>query len=417
MYRLNDLVSSFSNLVGWKDTDLSATESGLYFQEAHPLLTIRALRGIMPKDLVEKYPAYDSTTEYAKGARVRSNGKVYESLKDENASPVTSTDWKEYDVLNDYLTYITERGIKKVITKFVNEKIVGMESKNLVDRRTLFDGAGSREARTENRGRLVGFEITPFRSNGITTTLNRVGLQFIGNTGTVKLYLFHSSQPEPIATKEVTISSDKGIFTWVDLGWVLPYLSDDINAGGSWYVVYNQAALPDYMESINFGRDWSREPCNTCNKGNLQLYRLMQKYLTLSPFYVVAPDWDENLWDIEDNIYTPNNNYGLNFMFTMACDITDTLISERFQFASAIQLQVATDALREIALNPEVAVNRVQSNAERDNIMFEAYGNGQGIKGLSGELEKAYKALSVDLKGLDPICMGCHNKGIHYRSI
>lgn len=417
MYRLNDLVSSFSNLVGWKDTDLSATESGLYFQEAHPLLTIRALRGIMPKDLADKYPAYDSTTEYAKGERVRSNGKVYESLKDENASPVTSTDWKEYDVLNDYLTYITERGIKKVITKFVNEKIVGMESKNLVDRRTLFDGAGSREARTENRGRLVGFEITPFRSNGITTTLNRVGLQFIGNTGTVKLYLFHSSQPEPIATKEVTISSDKGIFTWVDLGWVLPYLSDDINAGGSWYVVYNQAALPDYMESINFGRDWSREPCHTCNKGDLQLYRLMQKYLTLSPFYVVAPDWDENLWDIEDNIYTPNNNYGLNFMFTMACDITDTLISERFQFASAIQLQVATDALREIALNPEVAVNRVQSNAERDNIMFEAYGNGQGIKGLSGELEKAYKALSVDLKGLDPICMGCHNKGIHYRSI
>ena len=417
MYRLNDLVSSFSNLVGWKDTDLSATESGLYFQEAHPLLTIRALRGIMPKDLAEKYPAYDSTMEYAKGERVRSNGKVYESLKDENASPVTSTDWKEYDVLNDYLTYITERGIKKVITKFVNEKIVGMESKNLVDRRTLFDGAGSREARTENRGRLVGFEITPFRSNGITTTLNRVGLQFIGNTGTVKLYLFHSSQPEPIATKEVTISSDKGIFTWVDLGWVLPYLSDDINAGGSWYVVYNQAALPDYMESINFGRDWSREPCHTCNKGDLQLYRLMQKYLTLSPFYVVAPDWDENLWDIEDNIYTPNNNYGLNFMFTMACDITDTLIAERFQFASAIQLQVATDALREIALNPEVAVNRVQSNAERDNIMFEAYGNGQGIKGLSGELEKAYKALSVDLKGLDPICMGCHNKGIHYRSI
>ena len=417
MYRLNDLVSSFSNLVGWKDTDLSATESGLYFQEAHPLLTIRALRGIMPKDLAEKYPAYDSTMEYAKGARVRKDGKVYESLKDENASPVTSTDWKEYDVLNDYLTYITERGIKKVITKFVNEKIVGMESKNLVDRRTLFDGAGSREARTENRGRLVGFEITPFRSNGITTTLNRVGLQFIGNTGTVKLYLFHSSQPEPIATKEVTISSDKGIFTWVDLGWVLPYLSDDINAGGSWYVVYNQAALPDYMESINFGRDWSREPCHTCNKGDLQLYRLMQKYLTLSPFYVVAPDWDENLWDIEDNIYTPNNNYGLNFMFTMACDITDTLIAERFQFASAIQLQVATDALREIALNPEVAVNRVQSNAERDNIMFEAYGNGQGIKGLSGELEKAYKALSVDLKGLDPICMGCHNKGIHYRSI
>ena len=418
MYRLNDIVSDFSTLVGWKDTEIATSDSGLYFQEAHPMLTLRALRGIMPKDLAYKYPAYDSTLEYAKGAKVRSGEKVYESLKDENASPVTNQlDWKEYDVFTDYLTYITERGIKKVVTKFVNEKVVGMETKNLVDRRTLFDGAGSRDARTENRGRLVGFEITPVRTNGITTKIDRVGVQFIGNTGTVTLYLFHSSQPEPIATKEISITSDKGLFTWVDLDWVLPYQNENISAGGSWFIVYNQAALPPYMESINFGRDWSREPCNTCNKGNLQLYRLMQKHLTLSPFYVVAPDWDGELWDIEDNIYTPANNYGFNFMFTMACDITDTLITERFQFASAVQLQVATDALREIALNPEVAVNRVQSNAERDNIMFEAYGNGQGIKGLQGELDLAYKALSVDLKGLDPICMGCHNKGVKYTSI
>ena len=417
MYRLNDIVTNFSTLVGWKDTELSESESGLYFQEAHPLLTLRALRGVMPKDLAERYPAWVENYPYAKDAKVRSGNKVYVSLRDDNESPVTSVDWREYDVFNDYLSYLTERGIKKVVTKFVNEKIAGMESKNLVDRRTVFDGAGSRQARTENRGRLVGFEITPFRSNGITTTLNKVGVQFIGNTGTVKLYLFHSSQPEPKATKEIEITSDKGLFTWVDLDWVLPYVSDEINAGGSWYVVYHEANLPAYMESINFGRDWSREPCGTCNKGDLQLYRLMQKYLTLSPFYAVVPDWDEELWDIEDNIYTPANNYGFNFMFTMACDITDTLITERNQFASVIQLQVATDALREIALNPEVAVNRVQSNAERDNILFEAVGNGQGIKGVQGELDRAFKALYVDMKGLDPICMGCHNKGIKYRSI
>ena len=417
MYRLNDIVSSFSTLVGWKDTDLSASDSGLYFQEAHPLLTLRALRGVMPKDLADKYPAHISGQSYSKGEKARSGGKVYESLSDGNTTDVTSTDWREYDVLNDYLAYLTERGIKKAVTKFVNQKVVGMETKNLVDRRVLFDGAGSRDARNENKGRLVGFEITPIRTNGITTTLNRVGIQFFGNTGDVKLYLFHSSQPEPIATKTMSVTSDKGLFTWVDLDWVLPYLNDDINAGGSWYVVYNEASLPAYMESINFGRDWSREPCGTCNKGNLQLYRLMQKYLTISPFYVAVDDWDEELWDIEGNIYTPGNNYGMNFMFTMACDITDTILSERFQFATLVQLQVATDALREIALNPEVAVNRVQANAERDNIMFEAVGNGEGIKGLQGELDLAYKALSVDLKGLDPICMGCHNKGVHYSSI
>ena len=75
MYRLNDIVTNFSTLVGWKDTELSESESGLYFQEAHPLLTLRALRGIMPKDLAERYPAWVENYPYAKDAKVRSGNK------------------------------------------------------------------------------------------------------------------------------------------------------------------------------------------------------------------------------------------------------------------------------------------------------------------------------------------------------
>ena len=418
MYRLAELVKSFSTLVGWKDTALSKSESGLYYQEANPLLTLRALRGVMPKDLADRYPAYEQGRIYDKGVKVSKEGKIYLSLKDENNQDLVNTlYWAEYDALEDYLMSITERGIKKAIVKVVNEKIIGLESKNLVDRRVLFDGAGSKEARTPNRGNLVGFEITPVRTHGITTTLNKVGIQMYGNVGDVKLYLFHSSQPEPIATKVITINKSNGTFMWVDLDWVLPYVNDEINAGGSWYVVYNQAALPPYMESINFGRDWSREPCGTCNKGDLQLYRLMQKYVTLSPFYVAISDWDETLWDVEDNIYTPADNYGLNMMFTMACDVTETLIAEKFQFANLIQLQVATEALREIATNPEVAVNRTQSNVDRNNVLFEVFGDGQGVRGMQGELTRAYKSIAVDLKGLDPLCMTCKNKGIRYGAI
>ena len=418
MYRIAELVKSFSTLVGWKDTALSKSESGLYYQEANPLLTLRALRGVMPKDLADRYPAYEQGRIYEKDVKVNHNGKVYLSLKAENNQSLENTlYWAEFDVLEDYLMSLTETGIKKAIVKVVNEKIIGLESKNLVDRRVLFDGAGRKEARTENRGNLVGFEITPVRTQGITTTLNKVGIQMYGNTGDVKLYLFHSSQPEPIATKTITINKSNGTFMWVDLDWVLPYVNEEINAGGSWYVVYNQAALPDYMESINFGRDWSREPCGTCNKGDIQLYRLMQKYVTLSPFYAVVGDWDETLWDVADNIYTPADNYGLNFMFSMACDVTETLIAEKFQFANLIQLQVATDALRESATNPEVAVNRTQVNVDRNNVLFEVFGDGQGVRGMQGELTRAYKAIAIDLKGLDPLCMSCRNKGIRYGTI
>lgn len=419
MYRTQEIIDSFSTLVGWRDTrTLERSDSGLYFQEAHPLLTLRAMSGIMPEGLLRRYKDYEEGHTYAKGERVKENGKCFESLIDDNQSSYDSDDWVEHDILEDYLKDLTYGGIKRVLSHFVGEKINNLESRNLIDKRTLFDGIGRKEGRNINSGRLVGFEFTPIRANGITTILNKVGMQFIGNVGIVKLYLFHSSQTEPIATKEVEYTNDRGGFMWFDLNdWVMPYVSERINAGGSWYVVYDEASLPSYMQSINFGRDWSREPCGTCNKGDAQLYHLMNKYINVSPFYVATSDWDGTLWDIEDNIYTYGNNYGLNFMLSMACDVTDAILDEKFNFAQAIQLQVASDALRALALNPEVSVNRVQYNADRDNILFELSGNGQGVKGLQGELDRIYKTLSIDTKGLDPICMGCHNRGVHYRSI
>lgn len=380
MIRIDEIVESYKGLVGWKqgrtieetiDEGLTTSDSGLYFQEANPLLTLRAMNGIKPEDAT----------------------------------------------LDEYLEEMTERGIKKAVMRFLRDKELSKETKSIIDRRTLFDGAGSLKSRVQNSGKIVGFEITPLRANGVTTTLNKVGVQFVGNEGEIKLYLFHSSKSDPIATKTITYDAPRGSFMWFDLNWVIPYMTDSTNAGGAWYVVYYQNDLPDYMEAINFNRDWTREPCGTCNKGDATLYHLMNKYIQLTPFYVAEADWDEKLWDIEDIMYSGQNNYGLNFMFSMDCDLTDFFIAERLNFANVIQLEVAHEALRAMALNPEVSVNRVQYNADRDQILFETEGNGQGIKGLRGELDKAYKAIELNTKGLEPICLGCHNNGVKYRSI
>lgn len=418
MYRLNEILNAFSTLVGWEGTEnLERSDSGLFFQDAHPLLTLRAMEAIAPKTIPAKYREYNALRAYSKGEIIRNEDKLYKSLIDGNNYHLsTPTAWLEINLFEAYLDSLTRAGIKKMVTKFVNDKVANLESKNIVDRRALFDGAGRKTARNENRRRLVGFELTPLRSHGITTIINKVGLQFTGNVGKVTLYLFHSSRIEPIQTKEVEITRD-GSFMWFDLDWALPYMSEDINAGGSWYIVYNEAELAPYMESINFGRDWSREPCGTCNKGDVNLYRLMQKYITLTPFYVAMDNWDGKLWDIEQCVVCNTNNFGMNFLTTISCDLTDSILLERAQFAPILQMQVATDALRALALNPEVSVNRLQMNADRNNILYELDGNGQGIKGLSADLEKAYKALSMDTKGLDEVCLACHNKGVRYSSI
>lgn len=425
MYRLTDIVNAFEGLVGWEkestkiDDSIVSSESGLYFQEAHPLLTLRAMRGIMPQDMLERYPQHASGNQYAKGVIVSYNGKAYKSLVDGNAAlPTDTTTWEEYDLLTDYLSDLETRGIKKVVTRFVRDKVIGMETRNIIDRRSLFDGTGRLANRVASEGRIVGFEIEPLRAEGVTMKIEKIGLQFTGNVGAVTMYLFHSSKAEPVWTKTFDYTNEKGSYMWFDAEELyLPYVNGTVNAGGSWYLVYYQASLPSYMEAVNFGRDWSREPCGTCNKGDAQLYQTLSKYINLSPFYVAVDDWDGNLWDIQSMVYTNTNNYGINLTFSLGCDLSDIMIAERLNFANVIQLQVASDALRTLALNPEVAVNRVQYNADRDNILYETDGNGQGIRGLNGDLERAYKALSFDTKGLSPVCLTCTKKGIRYGTI
>ena len=424
MYRLTDIVEAFKGLVGWEpegtsiDQSIQSSESGLFFQEAHPLLTLRAMRGIMPDDFINRYPAFSVGNSYAKGDIATKNGQAFKSLVDDNeAEPTDTTAWEPYDILTDYLEELESRGIKKAVTRFIRDKVIGMETKNIVDRRCLFDQTGNINNRVQNGSKIVGFELTPLRVMGVTTKLEKLGLQFVGNVGDITMYLFHSSKKEYVWKKTYNFTKSNGTFMWFDLEEFLPYVNNDINAGGSWYLVYYQPNLPDYMEAINFGRDWSREPCGNCNKGDLVLYRTMSRYIEVSPFYVVDDAWDETLWDIASMMYDNTNNYGLNLMFSIGCDVSDTMIAERLNFANVVQLQVASDALRTLALNPEVAVNRVQYNADRDNILYETDGNGQGIKGLNGDLEKAYKALSFDTRGLDDVCLTCKSKGLKYGAI
>ena len=437
MYRLSDIVEAFKGLVGWEPEgcaiDETSSESGLFFQEAHPMLTLRAMRSIMPDTLWKAYPEFANQETYAKDAIVSKNDKAYRSLVDNNTEPLTDTaSWEEYDLLNDYINELEVRGIKKVVTRFIRDKVIGMETKNIIDRRTLFDGVGRLANKVPNEGKIVGFEIEPIRADGVTMKIEKIGLQFFGNVGPVHLYLFHSSKKEPVWDKEFNYTTPNGTFAWFDAEVFLPYLTDSTMAGGAWYLVYFQNDLPSYMEAINFGRDWSREPCGACNKGDIALYQTMNRFVRLSPFYVKVKQgdfnndfnddynnltWNHELWSLDEMIYTNTNNYGINLLFSMGCDVSDIMIAERLNFASAVQLQVASDALRALAMNPEVNVNRVQYNADRDNILYETDGNGQGIKGLNGDLEKAYKALSFDTKGLSPVCLSCKNKGIRYGTI
>ena len=236
------------------------------------------------------------------------------------------------------------------------------------------------------------------------------------------LFRSHSSQIDPIKTFDLNFTVTNGGFQWFPLkDCYLPYISDETNAGGSWFLCYNQDELPAGMEAINMVKDWSREPCGTCTGYGLESWKEITKYLQVTPFMFNAPETFAEypeLWDVALTMYTTTQNYGLNCEITVGCDLTDFIVKERQIFQTVIQRQVAAIALRTLAMNPDVKVNRNQVNATRLEILYELDGNTTGVRpgGLGYDLKKAYEALRLDTQGIDRICLTCNNHGVKYRT-
>lgn len=441
MYRLKEIQDALLHVVGWEqsfdpakaiDTYLTQTESGLYFQGAHPLLTLDNMAAIMPDDWGYQYPEWNSRETYSAGTIVQYdlNGNddelYWESIRDNNTNEIPGESvlfWKPYNILSDFLERVTRNGIATAIQTFTQIKQLDKETRNLLERRTFFDGAGRIRATLQNTHKLVGFEIVPVRALGVTAKIEKIGLQMTGGTGIVKMYLFHSSQIDPIKTFDLDFQVKNGGFQWFTLeDCFLPYISKDNNSGGSWFLCYNQDELPQGMEAINVSKDWSREPCGTCNIGSVEVWRELTKYLQVTPFMYNAPETFAEypeLWDIAYTMYTNTQNYGLNCEITVGCDLTDFIISQRQIFQDVIQKQVAVTALRALAMNPNVRVNRYQSNATRTDILYELDGNTSGVRpgGLGYQLKKAYEALKLDTQGLDRVCLSCNNRGVRYKAV
>ena len=453
MIRINDIKEGLQHLVGWEqgilpedqiDGSLTESESGLTFQAAHPMVTLRNLKSVMPEMAVKDFPQWNKYKFYHKGEVVQHNGFLFQAQVNNIAqeprkadfnddfnmdfsrtegSPVGSAGyWKTYDPVSVWLKQLQDTAITSMVQRFLIEKSLLRESKQILERRTFFDGAGRLNNTLQSGQRLVGFEITPAYSMGVTAKIERIGLQMTGATGTVRMYLFHSSQVDPIQVEDLEFTKTNGGFQWFTMkDWYMPYISEANDSGGAWYLCYDQAELPEGMECVNVTKDWSREPCGTCNIGDLNAWRELTKYLNISPFRVKAyetfPEYPE-MWDVEDNVYTNTVNYGLNVEVSVYCDLTDFIVRERQMFATVLQKEMAARVIRMLAFNPDVRVNRNQSNASQFDLLYETDGNPQGREsGLGKELREAYKALDLDTRGIDRICLTCRPYGVKYTHV
>lgn len=442
MVRANDIQDKLLHLIGWEQNydasdlkisdALTVSESGLYFQQIHPLLTLQNMACIAPEFKNMTFEEYSTKKSYSKGNVVKYDEKLYKALqKALNKQPdIESEYWVEANPFSEWLESKTKASIQKAIARYCNEKIAQGTYKALCENRTLFDGTGRLVDVVKNRKNLVGFEIVPVRAKGVTTKINKIGLQFT-EPGEYTLYLMHSSMDAPVKIIKLN-KIRKNSIEWFSLNDVyLPYQSEDNDAGGSWYLCYFQSELPEGSQAIRKDKDWSKEPCNSCSRREYLAWMAWSKYIEVHPFFVneelvkavnFNDDFEKqalHLWDVENNQYTYDNNYGLNLELTISCDITDFIIEQRMLFQDVIAKQVAVDMLREFAYNANVRTNRHSINASRLDILYEIDGDSSSMKksGLSYQLDMAFKAIKLSTEGIDRVCLPCKNNGIKYRTV
>lgn len=435
MVRALDIQEKLLHLIGWEqnyDTSdlkisdaLTVSESGLYFQQIHPLLTLQNMSCIAPDFKNMTFEEYNAEKTYSKGNIVKYNGLLYKALQNSvgKQPDIESEYWVETNLFSEWLESKTKASIQKAISRYCNEKIAQGTYKTLCESRTLFDGTGRLVDTVKNKKNLVGFEIVPVRAKGVTTKINKICLQFT-KAGEYTLYLMHSSMDAPVKIIKLNKIRDNSAewFTVDDL--YLPYQSEYNDAGGSWYLCYFQSELPEGSQAIRKDKDWSKEPCGSCSRRELITWMAWSKYLEIHPFFVNEElinieDESLHLWDVENNQYTYDNNYGLNLEVTVSCDITDFIVEQRMMFQDVIAKQVAVDMLREFAYNSNVRTNRHSINASRLDILYEVDGDSSSMKksGLSYQLDMAFKAIKLSTSGIDRVCLPCRNNGIKYRTV
>lgn len=444
MYRPAEIKTGLSHLWGWRQhhdvseftisDSLTQSETGQYYQELHPLLTLDNIKSVAPSFTLASYPTWSISAQYRQGDRVTVSNKHYRAKRANiGANPESSAgEWEHFDPFSEWLEQKTQGSILKAIRAFWDAKMSEKTAKNILESKALFNGTGRITDLIPAGSNLVGLELVPIRAQGVTLKIEKIGLQMSGQ-GNITLYLMHSSRRDPVKIIELERVRNAGMQWFDQTDLYLPYVSEGNDAGGSWYLVYRQDRLGEGVQAVNKNKDWSAKPCGACDAAEAESWNVWSRYLEVHPFKTNKYRcWDFNndfnndfaiqplyLWDVSTNLYTYTLNWGINLQITIECDITDIIIEQRRAFQNIIGLQVGMDMLREMAYNPNFRIGRTQQNFSRQDIMYEIDGDSQGLKksGLAHDFSKAMEAVKLDTTAMSKVCFPCNNKGVKFRTV
>ena len=176
MFNPTTIQQCMVSLLGWRNDanpdvpqitspELLQSDSGLIYNDFHPLLSIENIVNTLPED----------------------------------------------KTIDDYLAEKVASGISKGLTKVMIEKKLNESTKTLLNSSKLFDGIGRFQDTIISDGSFVGIEVEIFPSYGTKVIIDKIGLQFTQPQTNLPIYIYHTSQIDAIKVVSATTTKQNSL--------------------------------------------------------------------------------------------------------------------------------------------------------------------------------------------------------------
>lgn len=386
------------------NSPISTAESGIYYNDEFPLLELDNLRSLSPFQEGWNYDIWDNVTSFDLDQKVKSDtneAEYYQSLVANNTgNPLTDTNsWQRIYPFSTWLERKTKAFINKFINDLVNQRKLKKYAKTLLSDTSLFNSNGRRNNLETKQGRFVGFKLRLLRQKNTQFLMDKVGFQFTATQTDLPIYVYHSSQNDPINV--INITTTKTIsFEWIRLDQLLTleHWNDNYNTGGFFYIGYYEDDLNG--QAINYNYDYDRFGCTSCNNSQARDYKRYARFLEARAFVVKSGNLniDKTIWDYQNESVTTNKTFGLNFSFSVKCDLTDFLIKNDTIMLNSLLVSAKKWVCEEI-------INADRDNSLSDKMKSQALYNlseeGADFKGM---YDKELKSIDFDFSDLGSAC-------------
>ena len=279
----------------------------------------------------------------------------------------------------------------------------------------MFDGIARFSNTIVNESKFVAMKVKLKNSYGAKAKIDKLGFQFTAAQTNLPIYVFHTSQQDYV--QKILVSTTKtNSMEWVVLSEPinLSYYGDN-DTGGFYYIGYYQDDILGQALKKDF--NWSKF-CAGCNgRSAIKIWNTRLNFMEVVPMFVSQSNYTlQEMWDYEDDVESPNTNFGMNFTTTIECDLSEYFIEQKLLFADAIGKQVAVDILNDMKHSNRA--NRI-AEVNRNMIIRDLEGDKEtNEKGLALRLEDALKAIDFDFSKIDSPCLPDNKKyGVTVKSV